>query len=359
MSVTPEDIKLQLIEALPQYTDEFGDTVTASAVTDSGVIKVTASSHGLSTDDIIVNSNVKVTLPVTSVTYDSATKTAEVTLSAEHDRTSGSGNIGGYNIASFQGFDDANYNGDFEVITATRTSVVISAEADVVGALGEMVEERGLYLGYTQVTKIDTNNFTIPVKDGLPNGISFETFKYSTEQRIYIAADITRAVTTYAQRRDKKPSLFIVFDETSASKDRSVINDAVTTTTTQNPARLKYITQVSLHSFAITKTEQLAATKQQQIYSEIVPALKRAMYGVVFNSDQVSKTYAAIEISNSPESWNQGYYVHHFQYQIPYDLTIEQGFVSKRNVSFRNIVLESTIFDTEGDLATLDAEIPI
>lgn len=358
--ITPQDVKLQLMSAIPKFTDEFSEIVSGSAIVDSGVVKITSADHGLSTDDVVVGSAVSVIIPVTGTSFDIDAKETTITVGYEHDRTSGKDN-GGYNKAVLEGFDDPTYNGsDFTIKSATRTTMVIAATADAVGVLGNMIEPRSLFVGFLSVTVIDANTFTVSLEDTkLPEGAVFDTFDYVTEQRIYIAADITRAYTAYAQRRNPKPALFVVFTETVASKDRNVINDAVAAATGQNELRITYIPNVTLMSFAPTKTEHSAAIKQQQIYEEVRPALMQAMFGVIFNTSGALINFAAYEESNMPNRFNTGYYVHNFNYQIPYSVSIEQGDTFRKNVSFRDIIVNCKMFNNEGDLVVLEAELEI
>jgi len=356
--ITPNDVKQRLMEALPRYTQEFGDNVSGSAVVASGVIKITSAGHGLATGAVIVGADVKIIVPVTGSSFDSGTGKVTLTTSFEHDRTSGLSNKGGYNKAVLQDFADSNYNGsDFTITSAERETITFDADADAVGALGNMIEPRSLLLGFLVVTKIDDNTFSVPLADTLiPEGVVFDTYDYSTAQRIFIAADATRAVTEYNKHRDPKPALFIVFGPEDASKDRNTVSDAVITATPQNPVKLTYLPQFTLMAMAVTKTEHLAATKQQQIYEEIRPALRKVMYAHTFESADTSMNFAAVEVSNQPNRWNTGYYVHNFLYSSPYAISFEQGDVVRHNVSFRDIVVNSTMFDNEGALVSLEAE---
>jgi hypothetical protein len=356
--ITPESVKLQLMALLPRFTDEYSTTVNGSAVVDTGVVVVTSIAHGLTSGDIIVASDVEVIVPVSSVVFDDDAEQATMTTAFEHDRTSGEGDKGGANIASLQDFADANYNEDFDIISATRTTFVVSVGADVVGDLGNLIEPRTLFLGFLEVTVLDDDSFSVALQDThLPDGTEFETFTFVTEQRIFIAADVTRAVTIYGQRRDAKPTLFIVFGAENASKDRNVVNDSIAAANAQNPLQITYIPGVTLKTIACTKSEQSAATQQQKVYAEIKPAIRRAMYGYLFDgSDNESVIFAAVEAGNVPEFWNQDYYVHNFDYQIPYILTRDQGYDNRKHVSFREVVVSSKMFNNEGDLVELTTE---
>ena len=359
MSITPEDVKLQLMANLPRYTEEYGTNKTGVAVVSGGAVNITSEAHGLSSGDLIVGSEANVTIPVLSVSFNSLTGKATVTLDTDHDRTSGIEDNGGYNKATLQDFDDSNYNGEFTIISANEDDFIISSDADVSGALGNFIETRELYLGFSQVTVIDDDTFTIPVQDNLPNGVEFESFKFVSDLRIYIAADATRSVTNWGQHRDRKPSLFIIFGQENVSKDRNTQNDAAITANSQNSVRLKYIPQVTLKTVACTKTEQLAGTKVQQIHEEIKPAIRHSMYGTVFDIQDISQQYAAVEVHNSSEFWNQDNLLHNFDYEIPYEITMDQGDQYRRNVSFRNIILNAKMFNNEGDLVVVDADLEI
>lgn len=358
--ITPNDIKLQLMAVLPQYTDEFSDTVEGAAVVTSGVIRITKAAHGITTEDVITISDVKAIVPVSSVTFNSTLNRATITTLFEHDRTSGSGEKGGGNIATLTGFADSNYSGDFDILSATRTTFTISITADVVGELGNLIEPRTLNLGFQVATVIDGNTFTVPLDDTqIPNDTVFDTYNYVTSQRIVIMADITRATTIFGQRRNTKPTLFVIIGSEDASKDRNIVNDAITAANAQNPLNLVYIPTVTLMEIACTKAEQSAATKQQEIKEFIVPAIRKAMYGFVFGSGDSAIVFAGVEVSNSPQFWNQDHYVHLFDYQIPYRITIEQGFNNKNHVSFRDIAVNSTMFTSEGQSVEMSAELTI
>lgn len=353
--ITPEDVKYQLLGTLPRYTDEYFDIVTPSAVVvDSGVIKITSASHGLSTGDFIVGSSVKVKIPATSTYYSTNDGNAIIKFEFEHDRSAGDREFGGYNIATLEGFDDSAFNGDFTILKADRTDIAIKADAAPTGTLGRMIEERNLYFGYQEVTKVDDDTFTIPLQDTIPDGTEFDVFSYAKEGRIVISADETRSVTEFARHRDEKPTLYIVFTEETASRDRNTINDTVLSATAQNPMHLTYILVVELLSIAITKSEHLAAEKQQEIYQYIKPAIRKAMYGYTPESAETAIVFAAVEESNTPVRYNSGYYLHRFVYQLPYKISIEQGTFTRPNVSLRHLVVNSKIFDTEGDTITAD-----
>lgn len=358
--ITPEVVKLQLMSALPRYTDIFGTNVVGAAIVDAGVVKVTSVAHGLTTDEVITASEVAVINPVVSTSFDSGTDETTLTMTFEHDRTSGEA-AGEYNKIEFEGFDDADYNGDdFAVKYDTdRTTLVIDAEADAVGALGNQIEPRNLYLGFLTVTVIDVDTFTIPLEDVLPDGTVFDTFNFMSSQQIFISGDIERSVEAFKKHRNVPPGLFIIFSDEVASKDRNVVNDAVAANTSQNPQHVTYLLNVILMTFFKTAGEQSAETTAQQVYEEVRPALRQAMFGHIFDDPDLVVQFAGTEIDNRHVVYNSGYYVHQFTFQLPYRISIEQGDSQRRNVSFRDLIVNSTMFNTEGALVALEAEIKV
>lgn len=345
---------------IPQYTDEFSDTVVGVATVDGSTISVISAAHGLEVDDVVVVSKADITIPIDSVIYDALLKRATLTCSFEHDRTSGAGDKGGGNVATLKGFADDNYNGDFTILSATKTTITISQDADVIGVLGTMTESRNLTLGFSVVTIVDVDTFTIPLEDTqIPNGTVFSGLNFVTEQRIVIAADDTRATNIFAQHRNTKPTLFIIFGPENASKDRDTVNDAITACTAQNPLNLVYIPEMTFLAIAGTSKQQTAEAQQQKIYSEVRPAIRKAMYGFVFEDDDAAITFAGVEVGNAPTFWNNDNYVHSFDYQVPYRITIKQGYNDRRHVSFRDIIVDSKMFNNDGALASFEEEIEI
>ena len=76
----------------------------------------------------------------------------------------------------------------------------------------------------------------------------------------------------------------------------------------------------------------------------------------VYDDPDIVVQFAGTEISNAPVIRNSGYYIHQFTYQLPYRISLEQGDILRRNVSFRGLIVNSTMFDSEGALASLEVE---
>ncbi len=335
-----------------------GRSAAGAATVDGSVISVVAVAHGLDSDDVIVVSEANIIVPIDSVSYDSVLSRATLTCAFEHDRTSGAGDKGGGNIATLQGFADANYEGDFTILDdATRTTLEISQDADVAGALGNMLEPRNLTLGFAVVTVVDVDTFTIPLVDTqIPDGTVFNTLNFVTDQRIEIAADEVTATNMFGQRRGTEPTLYIIFGQENASKDRDTVNDAITACTSQNPLNLVYIPTMSFLTIACTKTNDATLAQIQKIHGEIKDAIRKSMYGFVFESADTAINFAGVEVSNGEAFWNNSHYVHSFDYQVPYRITIKQGHNNRRHVSFRDIVVNSKMFNNDGALVSLEAE---
>lgn len=358
--ITPETVKTQLLAVLPRNTTEFSTMLTGVvAVTTASTIACTKVAHGLATNDVISVSDAEIDLQVSLASYDAITDKVTLTVSSEHDRTSGLVDKGEYNKAVLSGFADSTFNGTFAILSATETTVTFTAPNKLapVGALGVMTENRSLILGLAVVTVVDEDNFTIPLGDNdLASGVPFSTFSMATASRILIAADMQRAIDAFKARADREPSLFIIFEQESASKDRETLSDAVIAVTAQNDMQITYLQGITLVYMSSTKKDPLAGIVQEKVYGEVRPAIRKSMFGHRFEFSDSPLVFAAIETANAPVYYNAGNYLHTFVYQIPYKIDLEQGEVERPNVSLRHILMDSTMFNAEGALLALELE---
>ena len=358
--ITPEAVKLQLLNMLPRYTDEFSTMVTdATAEVIAGdLIQCTKAAHGLVSGDVVSVASAEILVPISAESYDLVKKEITLTCSFDHDRTSGLVGKGVYNKAVLTGFDDPTYNDTFVIIEATDDTITFKVDAAPVGALGVMHEDRSLILGLSEATVVNDDTFTVPNVDTLiPIGGEFDDFSFATASRVVIAADPQRATNAFGQRANADPTLFIIFEQESASKDREGMSDAILALSPQNDMIVEYVPQITLLYMSSTKKDPLAGIVSQKIYAEIRPALRRSMFGHRFESVDASITFAAAEIANASVYYKTGGYVHSFVYQAPYKISLEQGTVDDApNVSLRKVIMNSTMFDTEGALLSLEVD---
>ena len=364
--ITPEDIKAQLMLELPKHSDVFSTVISAETGTVSAgvtTIGISKEAHGYASNDIIHVTGAEVILPINFIDYTESSNTIAIRLISPnaHDRTSGE-DAGEYNFATIQNADRPEFDGTYNIISAdSGQELVLDAGEGYVpplsgGGTAELVEARSLILGLAVVTKVDEDNFTIPLNDTLVDETEFQTFNYVAEQNILITADINRATSFYAQRRNPPPILFIIMGEESISKDRNVTTDAATADTPQNPIQHLYMQEFTLLALFDTKKQHSAATQQQEVYEDIKPALRRTLYGHIFEQTETSVVFAAAEISNHPVRFNTNNYAHAFVYQLPYKISYLQGDDFRRNVSFRDVIVNSTMFNNEGALLSLEVE---
>ena len=261
------------------------------------------------------------------------------------------------NTATLIGFADSNFNGDFPIIDIpAENQFVIVASAAPSGGIGRVLENRNLFISPAVVTKDGDDSFSIPdVDTGLPPNLVFETLTFVKSARIYVAATVERAKAMYTRVDAEEDVLFIVMQSEVASKNRQTESDAILTAKAQNPIRLKYLPEVTFFVFIKTPDDLSGAAAQEAAFREIRTAIRKAMYAHIFleeNDDSIDTQFAAIESANSPEEYDTAVYVHSYTYQIPYEISFEQGDTFRTNVSLRSILINSTMFDTEGALVS-------
>lgn len=358
--ITPSLVKAQVLQFLPVYTDLFADAINGSAAYSlaGNLITINSVGHGLETGDVIPVHQADVINPITGVSF--ASGIATLTTTFNHDRTNTTKDA--YyktNKAELEGFADSNYNGEFDVqLLPSRTQINITEDADVIGALGDLVEAQFTLITSYSVTKVDDDNFTVVSPRVYPDGTAFKNFKYIKSARVHLAANASRALSAYTKIDSDKAVIFILFGPETVSKDRNSLSDAITSATSQNPVRLTYLPEVSFLVFLNTSDDLTGAKAMQTIYEEVKPALRRTMFAHGFNKEDVDIQFRAVESDNLQEFYDTAAYVHRFSYQIPYQITQGQGFVFRPNVAFDDILVNATMFDTDGALiqATISLE---
>ena len=358
--ITPNIIKSQLFQFLPVYTDLFSEVITAgqSNIISGDELTVTKTDHGLETGDVIVVAEAISRLTITGASLSDGLLT--YTTSSNHDLSSvrRDGRLFDYNQATLTGIPLPGESGTFPVVDIPdQNKFTIEATASPSPATGILLEKRSLYVSPATVTKVDDDRFIIPNPDtALPDGFTINTIKYCSKSRIYVAATIERAKAMYTKVEGiDEAVLFIVMRPESASKDRHAYSDAIATVKAQNPIRLKYLPEVDFFVFLPTPDDLSGAKAQNVAYVDIRTAIRKAMYAHIFLTDETVDTqFAAVEASNSPEDYNTAVYVHSYSYQIPYEISFEQGDTFRTNVSARNILINSKMFDNEGALVSVN-----
>jgi len=358
--ITPDDVRNQLLANLPRHTSMLASIEEGDAIATATSVLINRPGHKMASGTIITVADVQVRIPVTSQVFDSVLKRTTITLEFDHDRTSGD-TAGEFNAATFDGFGDLSFNADFDIISAERDTLVIYTPLEMVaGDLGYLVERRGLEEGLAVVVRVDDDFFQIELQDtAIPVDAVFEVFKFTACQCIKVASDLKKAADDFAKHANMPNTLYIVFGQEVASKDRHTANDSIISANSQNPIMVTYIRKFSIYYMTKVKDDQLCACASQRMYETLQPALRKSLFGYEFSYPGAQIVFAAIEESNVSVPWNSGFYVHEFQYNVPYRIDLNQGYTARDSVSLRNITVDAKMFDTDGALVSLNAEIEI
>lgn len=330
------DVVNQLRAVLPKYTDVFSKVLSISTITVSGgtATIVTSSSHGLSTGDNIVISDVTVHTSITAVSQSGNVFT--FTTGSDHDLTFGWQEHENVNL---DGFTDSAWNDSFYLVDVPnrRTFKVRSTNALPVLNTNEVLLEnrRDGVNGRWSATVVDPTTFTIATVelDGTYVGGTV-----GASHRIAGSITIERAVEQYTAQNLSDFWMFVVPDDAELSKDRATYTDAVATRTTSDDLRLRLLDGFLVYIIKNT-TQDIAAVAALDIcrHDLLLPVLK-SLNGARFEAGlSGSGDFKTIMTSHRAFDYNRAYLIYEYQFQMAMDITNDDQVQPEDTRAFRDI----------------------
>lgn len=202
--------------------------------------------------------------------------------------------------------------------------------------------KRELLDGMFNITAVPTDtSFRFVVPDNIPTGTLINATLFA-HIRIYFSVSAEDAKRPYTKQDStivgEGPYLVVVMGDERASKDPTMTSEAVNMNRGTRLARQLY-TQAFFVLVVLDSTKsESGITPQNLIYSEIRSALRRVFHNYAFTAtDDFSVVYATVEVGNDMYYYDSAVYMHAFEYQIPYEITLEQGFNESPSVSLENV----------------------
>lgn len=353
--ITPSQIVAHLKTYLPIFTDLFTVklTITAATISAGNVLNVTsAASHGMSAGDVFVLSVGTARNPLTSAVLvdDDYVKFTTV---YDHDLTKPNLPLDDQTL-TLGGFSSV-WDGEHIIVDVpNRRNFTVALPT---GETAAPTVDESQYLMesitagvYTVLTVPDTDNFTADLS-ALPELATgtVDDLSVITGFRIAAAANFTRASEIYAEQATGEPYLFVIMTDADVSKDRHTLNDAVAGFTNQDTNLLRILQSFSTTIF-IPTTEDLSGADAQDIaYSTLFTALNSALFGYPFVSSLIK--YRTVPSGHGPGEYNSAYYVHVYDWQAPFVIDYEDGFMQMPDYAFRDIVQTLQLFnDAEAEM---------
>lgn len=189
-----------------------------------------------------------------------------------------------------------------------------------------------------------TTSFRFVVPDNIPQGTLINASLFA-HIRIYFSVSAEDAKRPYTKQSSNTPSIIgegpyivVVMGDERASKDPMMNSEAINMNRGTRVARQLYTQAFFILVILDSTTSVSGITPQNLIYSEIRTALRRIFHNYAFTAtNDFSVVYATVEVGNDMYYYDSSVYIHAFEYQIPYEITFEQGFNESPSVSLENV----------------------
>jgi len=357
---TPSDIVNHLAEYLPRISDKFSDSITISTATISAgrtITVVTPSAHGLSVSDPLLFVGGQTPNNIASVAEEVEDVSILITFSDVHDFTTPNSTIETESLPCV-GFNESEWNTTLSIIDVPSTTTVIASFPS--GATGVPTfttatgyEERPLSIFGTQSvdTAPTTTQFTVELSTDVPELPSGEIINISatTGARIAAADTIERAEEIYTKASANDDLwAFVIMTDADVSKDRHTLNDAIACYTHQNEMRLRLLYNFSVVVFFRTAANISGATAQELAYGEVYTDLLQVLYGFGgFATDADNSSFVTVSAGHGRGISNTSYYTQVYEWQVPIDITVNNGFNFYEDVALRQFNGNFPMFEAD------------
>jgi hypothetical protein len=345
--VKAEEIIQQLSRTLPLITNSFTDNISILSLTRSGntVTATSASAHGLSTGDYVFIKGARHPVSITS-----AVRTGQnvlCTTATEHDLT-----IPFNYEVLISGFNEAEYNGTFELVSAidrnTFTYKVQSGLSNQPTGSGILNEDLSIafitdvnygYNGYKEITKINDTQFSYSIANAL-NSPATGTILASINPRVSGAVTLDVARASYEKQSTGDLWAFVVIEDNIASKDRNIDVDASYIGSRTNFFYQQYVQPFSVYIFAPSKDEYSGRYTRDLMIDVRANLYNSLLFYKGETGFQKEKSYSITAVSDNFAEYNQSYYIHRFQFEMLSAVYIEDVF-KQYSVALSNITVKT------------------
>lgn len=346
------DVVEQLQLKLPKFTDAFTTDIPIKSLTRSVTIMTAVCNdpHNLSIGHIVIILGAIAPIPISSLIRVGAVGTL-VTVTP-HDLTD--------KIAKtiqLSGSVEAEFNGTFTRLQIkNRTTITFTmVDSGPTTATGSPVIENAesILRNYNQtfqVSAILSNvsfQFIHPVTS-LPDPIG--TIIARSNPRISAAITIERAQAAYTKMIKKEKWMFVILDDSVASKSRQISSDAV-----DNLQRGTFFRQQVVQSFEVfvffPVQDELAARESRDQAEDLFRPICRSVLSFLFDSGLFVGAQNPVQfVDHGVFKYDTATYIHSFAFQNVADLTFNDTVGPEDDVAFRDIDL--TIFPDPNKTAT-------
>lgn len=338
------DIEKRLQEKLPLLTNKFTREVTIIGIVPTGSVATatTSAPHGLS-------AGVKVLVagafaPVSIATITRAGTIATVVTNQDHDLTEGF-----FPTVSMSGSTQVEFNGTFPLLTVPnrRTYTIQVLDAGPTNATGSpKLDDPGIPFAYSGLQTVVSTPTSTTFTYNLPSALTIPAVGINIRAilgvRIHSAISYERAQAVFESQDIKvapnaTAALFVILGSVVANKDRTSLNDGVSSAGVSGDNRQRIFQGASIVVFqkVTDKTSGAdAMDEMQDIAKHIISVLAGWSPGDEWAVQSGNKLRF---VEHDMINYDTAIYAHKIDFQLAGDISTEDLMITPTNVAFRDI----------------------
>ncbi len=334
---------------LPQFTDFFSDIKPINTLSATGgIATATSISHGLVTGQAVNIVGAVQVESVVTATYDAPTGVLSIETATNHGQSISfdfrtllpktfSQNV----TVVLEGFDQSDFNGTFALLSVpNRTNLTCQVVKDLgvtpTGAGKVLNYAFNAFLGIQAITVVDVDTFTYAIE---PTETLATTGTISAHANMRIQASVNndRAIDTYTAQKTNDYVLFLTYGGQTVSKERLILNDAVTTIRSGTRRRQRLLDSFNVMVVA-PASDELAAVQVRDNMEDIELAIfKTCLYLTPTPRFNANEGFLFAFDTASDFVYTDSYLARIWTFQAQYDITNLDGFTNQVRVPFLNI----------------------
>lgn len=345
------EVEQRLQETIPFLTDRFTQEVSIVSIVPSGsdATVTTITAHGLTVGENVLIVGASAPIKINSITRSGAVATA--TTDTDHDIT-----LGFHLQVTLSGSVESEFNDTFTLFSSDnrREFQFVVADTGPTSATGSPLLEDPLSIfGYTGKIEVDTvpttTTFTYTTEKDLSESAIGTDMRLVVGFRFYSAITLNRARDIFETKDIDQQGLtcFVVLGDSDVSRDRSALNDGVSSAPVTGSNRQQIITELNVAVFQKI-TESTSGADPRDDMKDIESAIIRVLAGwapaVQFATDEGSKLRF---VNSGVADTTSAIYSHLLIFQLLEVINEDDLNIVPRNVAFRDI--SGSIKTDQGD----------
>ncbi len=334
-----QDVVLQLAEKLAALSPEFTDNVAVTTLASSAgsAVVATATVHGFVVGQGVVISGAQIPIVISAISRVGIVATA--TTDADHDLTE-------FTPVNVEIADavDTNFNGTKKLLSVPSRRT-FTFQVDNTGATadtGSLLNGTNAFTTYNGVFKITLVPTTTSFIYGL--GMDFApatgTITASGNARISAVATMDRVSAVYTKQAVNDYWLFVVLGDVAASKNRSILSDAVDDQQRQSQGedfRQQIVQPVNL-VLAVPSSAEISGRTARDAAEDMFLPICQSILFKLFNSGLSVGAQSPLQCTGHGFlEYNKATYLHQYSFQQTVDLTFDDTVGRDIDVAFRDM----------------------